>query len=207
MPRKPGSLAVAAFTLTSALLLVASSASAQFGGQDLPATAVKGMQANITRHQDMKQMADVADLRDRYGEQELETFVDESMAKLTLYPDGRFAAYAKPGGGFVEFKLGGKKFAVAEQTERDAAWLTTDGQFAVPKRSRSVHLMLQAGGREIPIDCAGMFEPGDEPITFWVGDLRGLNCLGFEGTENPFAPEPVKTAALMPRSADSGPQD
>lgn len=207
MSMKPGSLAVATFALTGALLFIPSSASAQFGGQDLPAVAVKGMQANITRHQDMKQMADVSELRDRYEEAELAAFVDESMAKLTLYPDGRFAAFAKPGGGFVEFKLGGKKFAVAEQTQRDAAWLTIAGEFEVPKRSRPVQLKLQAGGRDIPLDCAGMFEPGDGPVTFWVGDLRGLNCLGFEGTANPFASEPVKTAALLPGSASPGSHD
>ncbi len=204
MPRKPGSLAVAAIPLTLALLLVASSASAQFGGQDLPDTAVKGMQANITRHQDMRQMADGEALRARYGEQELAAFVDGSMAKLTLYPDGRFAAFAKPGGGFVEFKLGGKRFAVEDQTAREAAWLTADGEFEVPRRARAVQLKLQAGGREIPVDCAGMFEPGDEPVTFWVGNLRGLTCLGFEGTESPIVREPVKTAATASGSADSG---
>lgn len=202
MPRNRRYLA-----LTLGMIFAASVASAQFSaGGDLPPEAQKGFEASIVRHQDMKQIADVGELRKRYGEEELTEFINSSMAKLTLYPDGSFAAYAKPGGEFVSFKLGSKEFAISGKAGQDASWQTVEGAFDVPRRSRKIALKLRTRGTDFPIDCVTQYQPDEEPVTFWVGNLRGTKCLGFAGTEVPIADAAVDTAPSRAAQKGMGPE-
>ena len=57
-------------------------------------------------------------------------------------------------------------------------WVVRSGEFAVPKRPQSVTLLVKAVDNEFQTKCFNEFTPSDEPVTFHMGLLEGVFCVG-----------------------------
>lgn len=113
------------------------------------------------------------------GEEQMEAFLEAALVRLVLSPEGKFTSYTMPGGELVSFKLGRKTVSTGTGTTLDENdWVVRKGEFAVPKRPQSVTLLVKAGDREIQTRCFNEFAPSDQPVTFHMGLLEGVFCVG-----------------------------
>jgi len=113
------------------------------------------------------------------GEEQMKAFLDAALVRLVLSPKGKFTSYTMPGGELVSFKLGRKTVSAGNGSTLDENdWVVRSGEFAVPKRPQSVTLLVKAGDNEIQTRCFNEFTPSDEPVTFHMGMLEGVFCVG-----------------------------
>lgn len=123
-----------------------------------------------------------AEMMESIGEEQLQAFLDTELVRLVLSPDGEFTSYTMPGGELVSFKLGRKVISTGKDSslgEND--WVVRQGDFTVPERPQTVTLSVKAGDREINAECFNEFGPSDEPVTFHMGLLEGVFCVGLVG--------------------------
>ena len=119
------------------------------------------------------------EMMESIGEERMEAFLDTALVRLVLSPDGRFTSYTMPGGELVSFKLGRKAVWTGKDSSLgDDDWVVRSGEFTVPKRPQTVTLSVKAGDREINTKCFNEFEPSEHPVTFHMGLLEGVFCVG-----------------------------
>lgn len=168
--------------LTAAL---ATALFAQGGGGSaggLPPAARQGMESAMQRLENQPFMTTREELAQSVGADKLEIFLDGAVVSLTLSPEGTYEALAMEGGDIVGFTLGDQRIqlgADAEEADRDG-WWAKHGEYKVPKskKPQAVTLSVKAGPNEIAVECANAFKKSEESVTYYVGPLDGLFCLG-----------------------------
>ena len=181
---------VCCYVLASLFLIIGSSTTllGQFG-DGLPQEAQKAIEHSILRLESQGAMATRAGLEEALGPRKLTTFLDGAVVKLTLMPDGTFEAESREGGSLVSFKLGKAIVDTSGEPISDAGWNRTTGSFELPKRQQKIALQMQAGARDVSVDCHNKYRRTDGPVTFFVGPLDGLFCLGLaDAGEDQVAP-------------------
>ena len=139
-------------------------------------------------------LADPAELERYFSAEQVEAFFDQAVVKVSFYPDGSWVAWARQGGEVAALRLGRKKIEIGGGAWTSGDWRLRAGDFVVPKRSQPVSLTLAAQGNSVAVDCLNRYEHADETVTFYVGPMNGLMCIGFVDAEaTPFA-EVMRTA-------------
>ena len=119
------------------------------------------------------------EMMESIGEEQMAAFLDAALVRLVLSPEGKFTSYTMPGGELVSFKLGRKTVSTGKNSSvDDKDWIVRSGEFVVPKRPQSVTLLVKAGDSEIETKCFNEFGPSDQPVTFHMGMLEGVFCIG-----------------------------
>ena len=158
---------------------------AQGGGGNsggLPPAARQSMESAMQRLENAPLMTTREELALSVGADKLEIFLDGAVVSLTLNPGGTYEAMAMDGGDIIGFTVGQQQVALeedAEEAEREG-WYMKSGAYKPPKNKKpqSVSLQVQAGPNQISVDCANPFKKSEEPVTYYVGPLDGLFCLG-----------------------------
>ncbi len=177
-------LARCAFSLVVLGALCALPAAAQFDlGGDLPQEAKKGIEAAMLRLESQGAMTTRAGLAETVGQEKVDRFVENAVVKLVLAPDGSYEVMTKPGGDLVSFNLGKQKVQTQGDASEHQQWMVKEGAFDVPKRQAKVKLNMKAGAREVTVDCFNRYRKSKEPVTFYVGPLNGLFCMGMTDGE------------------------
>ena len=176
-PRRSTQTFLGALALVCLLTGLPAPALAQIGG-DLPQEAQKGIQASILRLESQGAMATRAGLEELIGPRKLAAFLDGAVAKLTIMPDGTFEAMSREGGDIVSFDLGKTTIATPDEAVVEAGWRRKTGRLVLAKRQQKLALSLRAGTREVTVACYNKYRKSKEPITFYVGPLDGLFCMG-----------------------------
>lgn len=145
---------------------------------------------------------DPAFLEQHFTKAELDTFFANTVVEVTIYPDGSYIAYTRPGGELVRIEVGRKKFTPGREIHSSADWRLEAGELATPRWPQKVSLEMTARGSEVSVDCLNKLERTDQTITFYVGPLGGLQCLGLVDEEAPPFDEVLRTAD---RSTDAHP--
>ncbi len=112
----------------------------------------------------------------------MDAFLAGAVVKLTFLPEGVYKAKAQEGGEIVSFKLGRKTLTPGADEEYDDGWLIREGEFQMPKKAQKLSLNLKAGPNEVTVDCHNRYGKSEEPVTFYVGPLDGLFCVGLTET-------------------------
>lgn len=166
------------------VLLCAGAAHAQFGTGELGQQTRRGMeQAFDNLLNDGLDAPDPKALGEVVGQEKVDAFLAGAVVKLTFMPDGAFKASALEGGEVIFFKLGKAKFTPEEDEEYNEGWLIRNGEFETPKKAQKLSLKLKAGPNEVDVDCHNKYGPSEDPVTFYVGPLDGLFCVGFTESE------------------------
>lgn len=119
------------------------------------------------------------EMMESIGEEQMAAFLDAALVRLVLSPEGKFTSYTMPGGELVSFKLGRKTVSTGKDSSiGEDDWVVRTGEFAVPKRPQSVTLSIKAGDKQIDTKCFNEFGPSDQPVTFHMGMLEGVFCIG-----------------------------
>lgn len=119
------------------------------------------------------------EMMESVGEEQMEAFLSAALVRLVLSPEGKFTSYTMPGGELVSFKLGRKVIPAGEDSSpEEDDWVVRTGNFVVPKRPQTVTLSVKAGDREITTQCFNDFGPSEQPMTFHLGLLGGVFCVG-----------------------------
>lgn len=125
-----------------------------------------------------------ANLAEKVGQEKLDAFLAAAVVKLTFMPDGGYEAQALEGGEILSFNLGRKKFTPAEDEEYIEGWLIRKGEFEMPKKAQKLSMSLRAGPTEVSVECHNKYGRSEEAVTFYVGPLDGLFCVGFQEEES-----------------------
>ena len=170
--------------LTAAILATAGAALAQFGGGgagsgELEQQTQRAMQSAFDDlyNQGMT-MPTSTSLEELVGKEKVDAFLAKAVVKLTFLPDGAYKAYALEGGEVISIKLGKEKMSPSEDEEYVDGWLIRDGAFTVPKKAQKLSMELKAGPTEVTVDCHNKYSKSEQPVTFYVGPLDGLFCIG-----------------------------
>ena len=139
-------------------------------------------------------LADRTELEQYYSPEQVAAFFEQAVVKVTFYAGGTYVAYARQGGDVVELALGRTKIELGERTWRSGDWQLRAGEYAVPKRSQPVSLGLAVHGNRVAVECVNRYEQGDETVTFYVGPMNGLLCIGFLDAEAAPFDEVTRTA-------------
>ena len=186
-------LALAALALSATSPAAAQRAGEIFGG-DLPQEYANDISSKFDQMRVEEMKNDPAFLEQFYSRDQLDTFFANTVVKLTVYPDGSYLAYARPGGDLVAIELGRKRFAPDAELLASDPWLMKAGELATPKRPQPIVLRLAARGSETSVECLNRLERTEETITYYVGPLNGLVCLGLVDDEAPPFDEVLRTA-------------
>jgi hypothetical protein len=127
-------------------------------------------------------------------EDQLEAFFDNTVIKVSLYPDGTYAALSRAGGEVVGLQLGKKNIAVDGPLYDSGGWGLKAGEYMIPKRAQKLSLTFAARGSQATVECATPFSRSDQAITYYVGPMHGLMCLGLADDQALSASELVRTA-------------
>jgi hypothetical protein len=117
-------------------------------------------------------------MKEEVGAEVLQEFMDGAVVRLVLTPDGKFAAYTLEGGDLTSFKLGKRDFAVVGGGDWEDPWVVRSGEYSVPKKPQKLTLTLDALGKETLVECYNKFGKPEEDVTYYVGPLNGLFCMG-----------------------------
>lgn len=161
-----------------ALLLAAIPALAQFDTGGLPQEVQRGMEQAMRDLENKSLGITVEAMAASVGEEELQGFLDGAVVRLVLNPEGNYTAYSLEGGELVSFKLGKQQVSTPAEGELQDRWVKTSGDFEVPKRPQKLSLTMSAGGREVTVDCYNKYGQAEEDVTYYVGPLNGLFCMG-----------------------------
>jgi hypothetical protein len=121
---------------------------------------------------------DPAYLESIYPASMLKAFFDGTFVKVSLYPDGSYAVLSQPGGEVTGFKVGKVKVQTGGQTWISDGWNLKAGEFATPKRRSAVTINISARGQQMEVECKTRFERSDHAITYFIGPMNGMQCLG-----------------------------
>lgn len=195
--------------LVAALILCVSPAFAQRAGELFGGDLGQNYTNNITNKFDQMTVQDIADdpayLESIYPRGMLDTFFSNSVIKVSLYPDGTYAALAQSGGEVTKIKLGKKAISVGGPVYESDGWGFKAGEYQAPKRAAKLALSFAARGQEMTVECVTKFSRSEHAITFYVGPMNGLQCLGLADDSVMSAAELVKTAeAQMAATAPAG---
>lgn len=170
--------------VVSALLLFATPSYAQrvgdLMGGDLPPEAKSGIEATINDARNNNFAERAAALANGATDEQLEAFFDGAVARVSLLPDGTWLASAKQGGEIVSVAIGKAEIHPGASRTPVDGWLAQAGNWEGAKRLQAVTMTLAAGGREITVKCLNKYRPSDNTISYWVGPMNGLMCLGLE---------------------------
>jgi len=168
--------------LLAALILAVAPAYAQtagdiFGG-DLGPQYGRNIDSQMNRMTIDAIAADPAYLESIYPPSMLKTFFDGTFVKVSLYPDGSYAVLSQPGGEVTGFKVGKAKVQTGSESWVSEGWNLKAGEFAAPKRRAAVTISISAGGQQMEVECKNRFERSDHAITYYIGPMNGMQCLG-----------------------------
>ncbi len=122
-------------------------------------------------------------LQEKVGKEKVDAFIQNAVVKLTFLPEGAYTAEALEGGEVIFFKIGKEKFTPSEDEQYADGWLTRTGEYNQPKKAQKLVLQLKAGPTEVTVNCHNKYSQSEQPITFYVGPLDGLFCVGFTEEE------------------------
>lgn len=175
---------VLAILVLSLSMLMPAAALAQRDTGGLPQQMQRNMESAMTTLQNQGLMTNHEALAESVGAEALDSFLRGAVAKLTFYPDGSYAAFARQGGELLSFQLGKQTVTNSGSAVDADDWLKTTGSFQQPKKKGAdLSLKLSAGGRSVDVDCFNKYLISDKPVTFYVGPLNGLFCLGMADEE------------------------
>lgn len=117
------------------------------------------------------------------GAEALESFINDAVVRLVLTPEGSFTAYTLEGGELVSFKLGKQAIKLAGEGDWEDPWVSRTGEYEVPKRPQKLSMTLDALGQKVVVDCFNKFGKPEEPVTYYIGPLNGLFCMGLADDE------------------------
>lgn len=168
--------------LVALLAFAVAPASAQtaadlFGG-DLPQQYGRDVENKFAQMTIADMASDPAYLEKIYSPEQLEIFFDGTFVKVSLYPDGSYAVQSQPGGEVTGFKVGKVKVKTGGETWDSDGWNLKAGEFAAPKRRSDVTINISAGGQQMEVECMNRFERSEHAITYYIGPLNGMQCLG-----------------------------
>lgn len=171
--------------IVAALIVVTGAAHAQLGQGSLGQQTQRAMQTAMNDlFNDGMEVPTQDSLAEKVGKDKLDAFLENAVVKLRFMPDGGYEALALEGGELLSFKLGKAKFTPAEDEEYTDGWLSRKGEYAIPKKSQKLSLQLRAGPTEVTVDCHNKYSKSEEPVTFYVGPLDGLFCVGFTNEDS-----------------------
>ncbi len=148
------------------------------GSGGLPQEVQRSMEQSMRNLDNQGLMTTRESLVESVGQEKLEAFLEGSLVRLTLFPDGTYSASFLEGGDLVAFRLGKQKIATGEEAEMEDDWYIKSGSFDAPKRAQPLSMTISARGRETIVECYNKFAKAEEPVTFYVGPLDGLFCMG-----------------------------
>lgn len=175
-----------------------------FGG-DLPEEYVNDISAKFDQMRVEEMKNDPAFLEQFYTREQLDLFFTNTVVEVTVYPDGSYLAYTRPGGELLEIEIGKKRFTPAVDVLSSEPWILRAGELATPRRRQAVTLKLAARDNEISVECLTKLERTDRTITYYVGPLNGLVCLGLVDDEAPPFDEVLRTADSRVGQAGASP--
>jgi len=192
--------------LVAALILCVSPSFAQRAGDLFGGDLGQNYTNSLNNKFDQMTVEDIASdpayLESIYSRSMLDSFFSNTVIKVSLYPDGSYAALARSGGEVVAIKLGKQKMAVDGPIYDSDGWGLKAGEYAIPKRAQKLALTFAARGREMTVECVTRFSRSEHAITFFVGPMNGLQCLGLADDSVLSAAELVRTAeARMAQAA------
>lgn len=186
--------ALAILTATFAVAPAAAQTASDMFGGDLPQEYGRGIDGKFHQMRVTDMLSDPAYLEQFYTPEQLEQFFDNTVVKVTFYPDGSYIAYARSGGELSGLKLGKKSIDPTTQAWESDHWSLKAGSYASTKRPQKVTLKLAAAGNQVEVECMNKFEQSDSTLTFYVGPLVGLRCLGLVDEEALPFDEVMRTA-------------
>lgn len=122
-------------------------------------------------------------MSEQVGAEVLEKFIDEAVVRLVLSPEGAFTAYTLEGGELISFKLGKQSIELTGEGDWQDPWVSRTGDYEVPKRPQKLSLTLDARGQTIDVECFNKFGKPERDVTYYVGPLNGLFCMGLADEE------------------------
>ncbi len=169
----------------AAFVLVAGAAQAQGqrGGGGLPQEAQRAMTQGLMDLQNQGALTTADSLAELVGHEKLKSFLDGAVVKLQLHPDGAFDAYCLEGGELVSIRLGKDQVTPPSLATRKEGWLHSSGELTPPKRAQKLSLTMRAGGQKVTVDCFNKYRRSEELVTYYVGPLDGLFCMGLSEDE------------------------
>ena len=160
------------------LLTVAGSALAQPGSGGLPQQVRRGMEMAMQDLDNKSLLVTKESMSEEFGEEEMTEFLDGAVVRLILFPDGKYEVYSLPGGEVVSFKLGKESVGTGQTGVWEDEWLKKSGEYEIAKRSQYLSLILSAGPKKVAVNCFNQYRKKDGVVTYYVGPLDGLFCLG-----------------------------
>jgi hypothetical protein len=122
--------------------------------------------------------SDPAYLQKIYPASMLEPSFEGTFVKVTLYPDGSYAVLSQPGGEVTGFKVGKANVTTGGETWESDGWNLKAGEYAAPKRRSEVTINISARGQQMEVECLTRFERSEHAITYFIGPMNGMQCLG-----------------------------
>ena len=122
-------------------------------------------------------------MKEEVGAEVLQEFIDGAVVRLVLSPDGKFSAYTLEGGELVSFELGKQKVEMVGDGDWEDPWVARSGEYEVPKKPQKLSLKLDAQGQEVLVECYNKFGKPEQDVTYYVGPLNGLFCMGLTEDE------------------------
>ena len=171
MARHRRQLSTAAFALCSCVAAVATA-------QDLPQEAQWAIESSLQRLESSRAMATRVELEKSLDPKKLESFLDGAVVRLRFLPDGTFEALTLDGGELLAFELGKERVEPSGEASKDGRWLRRSGQYPLLKRPQLLSLIVRAGDREVSVDCYNKLKRSERAVTYHVGPLNGLFCMG-----------------------------
>ena len=169
--------------LTIVLLLIAASPSfAQRDTGGLPQQVQWGMEHAMRDLEEKSLGITVESMEESVGKEALQDFIDGAVIRLILSPEGQYTSYALEGGDLMSFTLGKKEFAIGSEWESEDDWIKTTGEFSVPKKPQKLALKVSAQGQEISVECYNKYGQTESDVTYYIGPLNGLFCMGLSDT-------------------------
>ena len=163
-------------------LLIAYPVNAQNTG-GLPQQAVRGMEQAMERLENRDSVGTQESLAESFGQEKMDAFLAGAVVKLVLTPEGFFELWWQEGGEIVSVDLGKSTLPLSGQSSEEEEWLKRTGPYKAPKRPQSVSFGLKAGGRNMNVDCYNKFSRSDQSVTYYIGPLDGLFCMGITAEE------------------------
>ena len=166
------------FFALATLLATVSPVLGQYDTGGLPQTVQWGMQQAM-RDLEAKSLGITEEyMKEEVGAEALQDFIEGAVVRLILSPEGSFAAYTLEGGDLVSFKLGKQQVAVTGDGDWEDPWVARSGEFAAPKKPQKLTLNLDARGQEVQVECFNKYGKSETDVTYYVGPLNGLFCMG-----------------------------
>jgi hypothetical protein len=166
------------------LMLVAGSALAQPGSGGLPQEARRAMQTAMTDLENKSLLVTRESMGEEFGEDEMAAFLDGAVVRLTLFPDGKYEVCSLSGGEVVSFKLGKESVDTRHEGAWEDEWFKKTGEYGIAKRSQYLSLIISAGPQKVAVNCFNQYRKKDGVVTYYVGPLDGLFCLGLAEQED-----------------------